>query len=129
MRFFSFLRDWTARRQRPSAVVEFDEDAVTCTRRNGVVERVRWVELRAVLIQTTSDGPWVDDMFWVLVGKDGGCVVPSEAVGCRQLMERLQQLPGFDNDAVIEAVKLTEDQTLLCWHRPDAGDSRDAGQD
>lgn len=78
---------------------------------------MRWSELRAVLIKTTSDGPWVDDLFWVLVGERGGCVVPSEAHGCDQLMQRLQQLPGFDNDVIIEASAVTEDRTFVCWKR------------
>jgi len=74
----------------PATVVWFDDETVRCTRRNGHTESVRWSDLRAVLIQTTADGPAVDDLFWVLVGADGGCAVPSEAEGCDRLLERLQ---------------------------------------
>ena len=83
------------RRQKPatqpaaqSAVVRFDEDVVTCARPNGSTETVRWSDLRAVIVQTTADGPFVDDLFWVLIGHNGGCVVPSEAEGCDRLLER-----------------------------------------
>jgi hypothetical protein len=107
----------------PRAVVQFDAEAVTCTRPSGLTERVRWQDLRAVLIQTTSDGPGVDDFFWILVGEGAksGCVVPSESVGCDSLLARLQELPGFDNEAVIRASQCLEDQRFLCWKRePDA---------
>ena len=100
-----------------NAVVQFDEEAVTCTRPNGHTECVRWSELRAVLIHTTGDGPAVDDLFWVLVGRDKGCVVPSEAQGCDRLLARLQQLPGFDNKAVILASQCVEEQHFLFWER------------
>jgi hypothetical protein len=83
--------------------VEFDEEGVTCTRPNGSTEHVPWSELRAVIIQTTGNGPFVDDLFWMLVGRKSGCMVPSEAQGCDRLLERLQRLPNFDNKAVILA--------------------------
>jgi hypothetical protein len=99
------------------AVVQFDEEAVICQRPNGVAERVRWADLRAVLIQTTAAGPAVDDFFWILVGRnaESGCVVPGEAVGCDRLLEKLQKLPGFDNQAVIRASQCVEEQSFLCW--------------
>src|SRR5205823_2847608 len=119
MGLFDFFRK--PRPARPAtparAAVRFDEEAVVCTRPNGVTERVRWADLRAVLIRTTAAGPAVDDLFWVLVGRnaESGCVVPSEAVGCDRLLERLQGLPGFDNHAVILASQCVEEQTFRCW--------------
>lgn len=106
-----------------STCVRFDDDAISCTRTNGLTETVRWSELRVVLIQTTAEGPAADDFFWVLVGREGGCVVPSEAEGCDRLLERLQQLPGFDNKAVILASQCVEEQTFLCWQRPAASEA------
>src|SRR5580698_7468349 len=87
----------------PAVVVEFDEVGVTCTRPNGSTENVTWSELRAVIIKTTGNGPFVDDLYWMLVGRKSGCLVPSEAQGCDRLLERLQRLPNFDNKAVILA--------------------------
>jgi hypothetical protein len=63
------------------SVVRFDERSVTCRRPDGLVETVRWDDLRAVLVMTTSNGPAVDDVYWVLAGESSGCVVPSEAEG------------------------------------------------
>jgi hypothetical protein len=98
MGLLDFLRRQkpVARTATPSAVVRFDDDAVTCTRSNGHTETVRWSDLQAVIVHTTADGPFSDDLFWVLVAHEGGCVVPSEAVGCDRLLKRLQELPGFD---------------------------------
>ena len=109
--------------ERARAVVQFDAEAVTCTRPGGLTEHMRWSDLRAVLIKTTSYGPAVDDFFWILAGRDAqsGCVVPSEATGCDLLLARLQELPGFDNEAVIRASQSLEDRGFLCWERaPDA---------
>ena len=102
-----------------SSVVEFDDLSISCRRPSGLIETVRWDDLRAVFIQTTADGPAVDDVFWVRAGEKSGCVVPSEAEGCDKLVERLQRLPGFDNAAVIEAMTCTEDRQFVCWRKPE----------
>jgi hypothetical protein len=90
---------------------------VTCTRPDGLVERVGWADLKAVIIKTTTDGPFGDDFFWMLVGNGlkSGCVVPSESVGCDRLLKRLQQLPGFDNWLVVRACQSTQDNQFLVW--------------
>jgi hypothetical protein len=81
------------------------------------VERVAWADLQKVEVVTTSDGPFAPDVFWVLHGSESGCAVPQGATGDSQLLERLQTLPGFDNDALIAAMSSTSDQRFLCWQR------------
>lgn len=97
--------------------VVFDEQSVTCTRPSGLVETVTWEKLQTVMLLTTDDGPAACDSFWVLEGGDSGCVVPSDAVGMDRLLIRLQQLPAFQNDAVISAMGCTENRQWLCWQR------------
>ena len=99
------------------AVVTITDESITCTRSDGLVESVPLNELRAVLIETTDEGPWFDDVYWILVGQNGGCVVPSEAQNADALLERLQELPDFNNAVVIEAMTCTENQRFLCWER------------
>lgn len=106
----------------PEAAVRVDvtELEVVCTRPSGLVERVRWDALRAVLIETTDQGPWATDVFWILIGSTGGCVVPQGATGEAELLRRLQALSGFDNEAVIAAMASTENARFLCWQHPES---------
>jgi hypothetical protein len=110
----------SGRRQVERSSVVVDERGVTCRRPGGTVEAVAWADLRAVEILTTDEGPWSEDVFWVLHGRGGGCVVPQEAEGSNALLERLQQLPGFDNAAVIRAMGSTENARFPCWKAADA---------
>jgi hypothetical protein len=100
------------------STVSFDDESVVCRRPGGLVERVRWSDLQIVFIETTDAGPFVDDVFWVLGGNVSGCVVPSESDGMSTLLERLQRLPGFDNNAVIEAMSCAENRRFICWKHP-----------
>jgi hypothetical protein len=99
--------------------VTFDDEAVTRRMVDGSTETVRWDELEEVWILTTDEGPFVEDVYWMLVAGEGkgGCAVPQGAEGSDRLLERLQQLPGFDNDAVIAAMGSTDNARFVCWRR------------
>lgn len=98
--------------------VVFDEIGVRVTRWNGVVEQVAWDDLDSVLIETNDSGPIGTDLLWILAGKVSGCLVPGGAEGEHELLGRLQELPGFDNQAVIDAMGSVENARFVCWKRP-----------
>lgn len=78
---------------------------------------MQWDDLQAVEVLTTDEGPFLPDQFWVLHGSTQGFVIPWGATGERELLRRLQELPGFRNEAIVEASSLTENNRLLCWLR------------
>ena len=96
-------------------IVRLSDVEVVCERPDGKVERVAWSDLQKVEVVTTSEGPYVPDVFWVLHGTSGGCAIPQGATGEKELLHCLQALPGFDNGAVIEAMTCALDKRFLCW--------------
>ena len=103
-----------------TATVTFDDESMSCRRPGGFVEVVKWSDLHTVLVQTTDAGPAVDDLFWVLVGSESGCVVPSESEGIDLLLERLQRLSNFDYEPLIRAMSCTENREFICWQRQES---------
>lgn len=99
--------------------VTIDAEWITCRHSSARTQAMRWSDLKAVLLETTDQGPFQNDVFWVLVGEDGRCVVPQEADGSQQLLARLQTLPGFDSNAVVEAMGSAENKTFVCWRKPE----------
>jgi hypothetical protein len=98
-------------------VVRISESDMSCTHPNGTTESVAWDDLQQVEIVTTDDGPFRPDILWVLHGSNTGCVVPQGATGEPELLGRLQQLRGFRNKDVIEAMTSTENRRFLCWEK------------
>jgi hypothetical protein len=98
-------------------VVTFTDTEVVCTRPDGKIESVTWNDLKTVAIQTTDSGPFASDVFWLLLGEKTGCAIPQEATGADELMRRLQNLPGFNNEAVIESMTCVENKRFVCWQR------------
>ena len=118
MRLLSWLRSLSApQAHEPSIRLVIDNTGVTCERAGGIVESVAWDDLQKVTIMTTDDGPLAEDVFFVLYGSDGGCVVPQGAPQSDALLERLQDLSGFDNEAVVRAMGCARNNEFLCWER------------
>jgi hypothetical protein len=98
-------------------VVTFDDEWIVNKRPNGKIEKVKWNDLKAVIIETTDIGPFTPDLFWILVGdNESGCVFPLGATGEKEIMEAMQKrLSGFDNEKLIEATCSCNNNKFLIW--------------
>lgn len=108
---------WRRRRTRrvQRCTIASDEIGVSRLRDGTAVETIRWDRLARVEIRTTSEGPWVDDVFWLLTDSEGvGVAIPSEQMPS-ELFARLASLPGWRSEAVIAAMSSTSDAIFSCW--------------
>ena len=80
-------------------------------------ERVLWSELTRVEILTTDEGPFTEDFFFLLEGRDGAGVAVSNGLAAKHdLVAILQRrLPGLDGKALIEASGSTTRRRFLVW--------------
>ncbi|MDI1314404.1 hypothetical protein [Prosthecobacter sp.] len=99
-------------------VIHLSETEVSCNRPDGTIESVRWGDIQKVEVLTNSDGPLLPDVFWLLHGTEKGCCIPQGATGDSELLDRLQKLPGFNNQAFIESMGSTQEALFLCWQKP-----------
>lgn len=103
-------------RNAQSRAVTVDDTGVRRTLADGSVESVTWEELKSVVIRVIPEGPWSEDVFLMLAGTDGtGTAVPSGDPAADALIERLQTLPGFDNERFIEAMTTDADEAYVVW--------------
>lgn len=76
-------------------------------------------DLVRVEIRTDASGPWGEDFVWVLTHAGGQVYeIGLDAAQGNGLLQLLQTLPGFDNQAVIDASLSVEEGTFLCWQQP-----------
>ena len=81
----------------------------------GNEEIINWEDLQTVIVETTDGGPYLPDVYWILIGDHGGCMIPQGINGEEALAERLQALPGFNHSALIDAMSSVSNQRFLCW--------------
>jgi len=111
---FEFLK----RKARAVPSVFIDDLVVRRELGDGKIEEVAWEDLVEVQIVTTDEGPFVDDVFFLLAAHDGtGVCVPQGAPGSETLLERLQKFPNFDNGEVIRAMACSDNARFVCWKK------------
>ena len=59
----------------------------------------------------------MDDVFWLFLGADQskGCAVANGAEGFPALLARIQTLPGFNNEAVVQSMGSAVNNRFLVW--------------
>lgn len=103
-------------RGRADGRLVLDGEGARVTRADGTVEAVRWDALVGVTVHTTSDGPFGEDLYWLLQGSDEtGCLIPGDAAVRSGLLDHLGRLDGLDSMAVIEAVGCTIEAFFPVW--------------
>jgi len=102
---------------RLTEVFYMDENGLRREISDGTIETVKWDELNKITIITTDQGPYFEDVFFVLEAEKGGTIVSQEWACKISLLERLGEFPGFDNEAVIRAMACTDNNAFLCWQK------------
>lgn len=110
--------------------VEVTDEGLHCTDLVGQQTVLPWNGLESVTIRTNDSGPFATDVWWHLRGRAANgaeieCQVPMGATGEKAMLERLQQLPRFDNEALIQAMMSGEDAEFICWTRERAEESEE----
>ncbi len=113
------LISWLLKNKRatPPASLSVDGDGVRYRPYRGEEVSIRWGELEEVAIETTDKGPYAEDFFAVLKAPAQTVRIPQEVVGFELLLQYLEELPGFNSEAVIEATGSTDNATFPCWKR------------
>jgi hypothetical protein len=104
----------------PREQVLVDVERVSCRRRSGRIDTVRWTELQMVGVETTDAGPFVEDVYFYLEGPEYGFHIPQSAEGTTELVGRFADLPGFDSISFASAMSSTDNARFVCWKRCDA---------
>ncbi|MES2474312.1 MAG: hypothetical protein V4640_00935 [Verrucomicrobiota bacterium] len=114
---FSWIQSIFAKSKVPcSGKADFDTECVRYHHPQGDLQQIRWDDLDEVGIVTTDEGPFVEDVFFMLLSEDReGCAIPQSAEGMDALLARLQALPEFDSNAVIEAMGCTSNNNFVLW--------------
>jgi hypothetical protein len=109
-----------AEAQQSKFTVTLTDTEIISRRPDGKTERVALNDLKAIMIETNDSGPFAVDVWWLLLGsnRESSCIFPMGAEGEDTFLAFAQKLPGFDNQAFIQAMQSTENQRFLCWRQP-----------
>jgi hypothetical protein len=79
---------------------------------------VRIEELDEIGVETTDQGPFIEDVFWILKQGDLRMRIGFPHPIFRKLMDRFSSLKGFDWEPFNEAMSCTDNRYFVCLRRP-----------
>lgn len=100
-------------------VVDLGDGEITL-QREGERISLKISEIDSITIATTSDGPFICDVWYVIHAGENSMTVPMGATGEKALLDYLLALPGYDSKLFIEAMSCTEDRIFPVWKRSPA---------
>lgn len=106
-----------------------DEEGIRRMYAHVQLDSIEWEDVVRVAVGSEDDGsiPVDDDFYFFLEGKsDRCCVVPNTYAV--ELLPRLQRLPGFDNEALVEGALGEDDEPTVIWEGRE-GQARICGDD
>jgi len=98
-------------------VVELKDNRLSVTTPAHENAQILFDQIKGVAIETNDTGPFGSDVIWHI--SDGKVTIqfPMGATGERQAIYALQQLDGFDNQAVIDAMACTENRVFIALNK------------
>lgn len=83
-------------------------------------ECIRWEEIMEIRLVNTDDGAWLPDVWYALIGKETGCLIPQGAPGSENLYDIISKYEGFNYQQVIAPMTCTDNAQFIVWTRPGA---------
>src|SRR5262245_17686214 len=74
-------------------------------------------EFDEIGVETTDQGPFVEDVFWILKRGDLRLRIGEPHPVFKVLMDRFSSLRGFDWGPFVEAQSCTDNRYFPCWRR------------
>ncbi|MHA1758003.1 MAG: hypothetical protein ACTSVV_14620 [Promethearchaeota archaeon] len=99
--------------------VQYKDDKIIFDK-NDVEENVITLDdIIKISVVTTSDGPWLEDVFWFIETKTFKYIIPIEDMvqGVHKLLPMFQKLPDFNNGMFIKAMQSVDLNEFLCWEK------------
>lgn len=69
------------------------------------------------MLINTDEGPFLPDVWLVLVGDNGSCSLPQGCIGYDQVYDIVSKYEGFDFENEIKSMKCTANQQFLLWKK------------
>ena len=83
-------------------------------------EQVLWKDIKEIRFVNTDGGPAPIDIWMMLIGEHGGCLLPHGTEGCKKVYEIVSKYPGFNFENVIKSMGCSENAQFVVWKKEEA---------
>jgi hypothetical protein len=97
--------------------IEITEEYAKVSHPKRPEEEINWNEIEEINIMTTDQGPFVPDVWLILMGNGKRCSIPQGYSGWEDVYNKVSKFPGFDFENVIKSATSIENKTFNLWKK------------
>ena len=98
-------------------VTEITENFVKVVHPKRKDEQIYWTEIEEIKLVNTDDGPFLPDVWLVLIGNNKGCSIPQGSEGWDKIYEIVSKYEGFNFENVIKSASCVHNQVFDVWKK------------
>ena len=95
--------------------VWFDKEKIYVQWPEKEKESIHWPSIKIIAVETTDEGPWLEDIWWHIANEEMTLTYPNQANGADKILNQLQKMPNFNNENLIKAMTYVQNQTFILW--------------
>lgn len=80
-------------------------------------EQIDWNEIEEIKLINTDDGPFLPDVWLILIGNGKGCSIPQGSDGWNKVYDIVSKYDGFNFENVIKSASCTDNETFEVWQK------------
>ena len=97
--------------------VEITEKSIIVTHTSRPLEQIDWNDIDEIKLVNTDEGPFLPDVWLILMGNGNGCSIPQGSRGWDQVYEIVSKYKGFNFENVIKSAGCTDNQIFELWKK------------
>lgn len=80
-------------------------------------EQIDWNEIEEIKLINTDEGPFLPDVWLILMGNGKGCSIPQGSDGWNKVYDIVSKYDGFNFENVIKSVSCADNETFELWQK------------
>ena len=78
-------------------------------------EEILWEDIREIRLVNTDEGPFLPDIWLMLIGETNGCSIPHGSKGYNDVYEIVSKYENFNFENVIKSMSSANNEQFLLW--------------
>ena len=80
-------------------------------------EQIEWNEIEEIKLINTDEGPFLPDVWLILIGNGKSCSIPQGSEGWNKVYDIVSKYDGFNFENAIKSATCTENETFKLWKK------------
>jgi len=97
--------------------VEITDIQIKVTHPDSPDEVIQWNEIEEIKFANTDEGPFLPDVWMILMGNGKGCSIPQGSKGWDEVYAIVSKYPNFSFENVIKSAACTDNQLFEIWKK------------